>query len=120
MKKLIMLLSLVLILATIRMSGAGLSFFQVYIAAPLLLTILLVLVNAKNTKLNMIVSYAGLFSGLLALVPYYSAYTYSGQDGQAGLIYAVMPLYQLAFMLVVAAIAWIIMHLTKRSKRKNT
>lgn len=120
MKKLIIILSLALILATIGMSGFGLNFLQIYIAAPLLLSILLVLVKTKNPKFNLIVSCAGLLSGILALIPYYSAYTYTGGDGQIALIYAVMPFYQLVFMLVVAAIAWSIMHLTKRSKGTNT
>ena len=106
MKKIIIIFSVVLILATTGTSGFGLSFFQIYIASPLLLSILLVLIKTKNSKLNLIVAWAGLFSGILALAPYYSSYTYTGNDGQAGLIYAVMPFYQLAFMLIVAAIAW--------------
>lgn len=106
MRKMIILFSLAIMLATIGTSGFGLNWFQIYIAAPLLLSILLVLVKTKNSKLNLIVSSAGLFSGILALVPYYSSYTYTGSDGQSALIYAVMPFYQLAFMLVVAAITW--------------
>lgn len=106
MRKMIILFSLAIMLATIGTSGFGLNWFQIYIAAPLLLSILLVLVKTKNSKLNLIVSSAGLFSGILALVPYYSSYTYTGSDGQSSLIYAVMPFYQLAFMLVVAAITW--------------
>lgn len=106
MKKIIIILSVALILATTGTSGFGLSFFQIYIAAPLLLSILLLLIKTKNSKLNLIVSCAGLFSAILALQPYYSAYTYTGSDGQVALIYVAMPFYQLAFMAVVAFIAW--------------
>ena len=117
MKKLIVLFSLVLILATVNLSGFVFSFLQVYIVAPLLLSIFMALIKTKKPTLNFIVSWAGVLSGLLALVLYYSVNTYTGTDGQAGLIYAVMPFYQLAFMLLVAAITLLIWHFTKGSKR---
>ena len=56
MRKMIILFSLAIMLATIGTSGFGLNWFQIYIAAPLLLSILLVLVKTKNSKLNLIVS----------------------------------------------------------------
>jgi hypothetical protein len=116
MKNIIIIVSLILILVTIGMSGLGLSFLQIYTASPLILSILLVLVKTKQPNLNLIMSCAGLFSGILALVPYYSAYTHTGNDGQVALIYAVMPFYQLSFMVVVAAVAWSITRYKKREK----
>ena len=98
------------IIATIYISdvGPGLSFTHIYIVAPLLLSVSLLAIKANPSRLALIVSTAGLLSGIVALFAYYSASTYSGTDGQAALIYAVMPVYQFAFMLVVYSLTLLI------------
>lgn len=47
---------------------------------------------------------AGIVPGFLVLYGYYAAYTYEGTDGQAGLVFAVFPIYQLIGAGIIGAV----------------
>jgi len=50
---------------------------------------------------------AGAITCLMVLFPYISAYNYSGTDGQVGLVFAVMPVYQYIGIVVLGFIGHI-------------
>ena len=50
----------------------------------------------RGNKSSLAWAIAGVVPGLPVLVGYYGAFTYEGPDGQAGIVFAVFPIYQVS------------------------
>jgi len=92
---------------------SGLIFFVLWVAAPVIFSIVASILNLKKIYFTRAIPVTGAVVAALALLPYYESYSYDGTDGQAGLIFAVMPVYQLIIIGIASAISYI----TRRSNK---
>jgi len=95
------------------------STFDGWVIMPTVLLLLSLLAKSKECLFSRVIPICGIAMGLIVISLYYSAHTYEGGDGQAALIYAVMPFYQLLVLLGVFGVGLLITRLSRR-RENNT
>jgi len=87
---------------------------HLWIYAPFIISALLSVLYLSHRVKTHIFGISGAITCCIALFPYLSAYNYKGTDGQVGLIFAVMPVYQYIGILVFGLLAYLTKHITSR------
>lgn len=98
---------------TFEMTGSF-NAFDLWIFAPFIISALLSALYLSGRIKSHIFGISGAIICCLALFPYFSAYSYTGTDGQVGLIFAVIPIYQYIGILVFGLLAYLAKHITSR------
>ena len=95
------------------MSGAF-NAFDLWIYAPFIISALLSALYLSRRIKSHILGISGAITCCIVLFPYFSAYNYKGADGQVGLIFAVIPVYQYIGIFLFGLLAYLTKHITSR------
>ncbi len=86
----------------------GFDWFFLWILFPFLCPLIVSVFQLTEKTKSQVIPISGAITSLAALPLYYEVYTYDGADGQIGLIFAVMPVYQIIGLFIFSVIGYII------------
>jgi len=85
-----------------------------WVITPILFPLFSAILRAIGKSSSSVISISGCITSVVALPPYLSAFNYAGTDGQAGLIFAVMPIYQGVGLILFSIVGY---YITRRGSR---
>lgn len=89
---------------------AGYDWFLLWVLLPLLYPLLISIFQLAGKIKTQVIPISGAITSLACLPFYIEAYEHHGLDAQVGLIFAVMPVYQIIGLIVLATIGYMTRH----------